>query len=114
TTVGGASANGIARWNGMNWSPLGIGMNGTVYALSIYNGELIAGGDFTTAGGVGAIRVAKWNGIGWSPLGSGISGCSGTGCKPSVRFLTVYNSELIAGGRFTTAGGISANFIARW
>ena len=33
------------------WSPLGSGMNGTVYALTVYNGNLIAGGYFTTAGG---------------------------------------------------------------
>ena len=28
--------------------------------------------------------------------------------------LTVYNGELIAGGYFTTAGGVAANYIARW
>ena len=32
------------------------------------------------------------------------------GCTP----LTVYNSELIAGGWFTSAGGVEANRIAKW
>jgi hypothetical protein len=32
----------------------------------------------------------------------------------TVYFLTVYNDRLIAGGSFTTAGGISANRIATW
>ena len=29
-----------------NWMPLGSGMNGQVTALTVYNGELIAGGNF--------------------------------------------------------------------
>ncbi|MCX6163750.1 MAG: T9SS type A sorting domain-containing protein [Ignavibacteriae bacterium] len=42
----------------------------------------------------------------WSPLGSGMDS--------TVRALTVFNNELIAGGSFTTAGGVSANRIAKW
>lgn len=42
----------------------------------------------------------------WTPLGSGMNG--------QVLALCVYNNELIAGGSFTTAGGISANYIAKW
>jgi hypothetical protein len=42
----------------------------------------------------------------WSPLGSGIN--------DRVSALTVFNNELIAGGSFTTAGGVSANRIAKW
>ena len=37
-------------------------MNGGVSALTVYNGELIAGGDFTTAGGVTCNYIARWNG----------------------------------------------------
>src|SRR5436189_6481321 len=44
----------------------------------------------------------------WFPLGSGIGG------ENSFRSLTVYKGSLIAGGRFTTVGGHSANNIARW
>jgi hypothetical protein len=77
-----------------------------VGALTIFNGELIAGGSFTTAGGISASKIARWDGTDWQPLGSGMN--------DSVRSLTVYNGELIAGGYFTTAGGVSANHIARW
>jgi hypothetical protein len=42
----------------------------------------------------------------WSPLGSGMNG--------GVLALAVYDSRLIAGGWFTTAGGVSANYIASW
>jgi len=106
TVDGGVTANRIARWNGTNWQPLGSGMNTTVYALTVYNGELIAGGYFTTAGGVNANYIARWNGSNWRPLGSGTN--------DYIRALMVYSGELIAGGLFTTAGGLPANRIARW
>jgi hypothetical protein len=85
-------------------------MNSEVDALTVYNGELIAGGYFTTAGGVSANNIARWNGTTWQPLGTGMGGDS----HPRVSALMVYNDELIAGGYFTTAGGnVSANW-ARW
>ena len=112
TTAGGTSANKIASWDGSTWSPLGSGMVGNnpyanpVYALTVYDGNLIAGGYFTTAGGTSANNIASWDGSTWSPLGSGMDN--------RVYALTVYNGSLIAGGYFTTAGGTSASRIASW
>ncbi len=37
-------------------------------ALTVYNGELIAGGDFNIAGGVDANSIARWDGNDWQPL----------------------------------------------
>jgi len=88
------------------WSPLASGMNGRVYALTVYDGKLIAGGAFTTAGGVAANHIACWDGSNWSPLGSGAD--NGVGA------LTVYDGNLIAAGGFHTAGGVEANHIASW
>lgn len=88
------------------WDALSTGMNGVVRALTTYNGELIAGGDFTSAGGVAANRIARWDGSTWQPLGSGMNA--------AVKALTVYNGELIAGGDFASAGGVAASRIARW
>jgi hypothetical protein len=65
-------------------------MNATVFALTVYNGELIAGGGFTYAGGVTCNYIARWNGSQWQPLGTGMNNW--------VYALTVYNGELIAGG----------------
>src|SRR5262249_7440028 len=45
--AGGATANRIAVWNGSAWSPLGNGFNGSVDALAIFRGKVIAGGLFT-------------------------------------------------------------------
>jgi hypothetical protein len=115
TTAGGVPCNDIARWDGSNWQPLGSGMSGGTYetvvlALTIYGGELIAGGDFATAGDATCNGIARWDGNIWQALGSGISG----GDYSNVAALTVYNAELIAGGLFTTAGDVTCNNIARW
>lgn len=103
----------IAKWDGSNWSALGLGVNQTVYALALDGTNLYAGGAFWTAGGSPANRIAKWNGSNWSPLGSGISGLV-NGYSPEVYSLVVSGNTLYAGGFFTNAGGVSANFIAEW
>lgn len=101
------SANYIAKWNGVNWSPLGSGMDSKVTALAVYNGELYAGGSFENAGGVSAKNIAKWNGQSWSPVGDGITG-------GQVYTLTSYNNELYAGGEFRAGGGNAGDYIMSW
>jgi hypothetical protein len=115
TTAGGVTANYIAKWNGSMWSALGSGsaINGVVYSLAFDNsGNLYAGGDFTTAGGATANCIAKWDGNSWSALGSGISG--GSGNTPVYALAVDSSGNLYAGGNFTTAGGVTVNFIAKW
>ena len=106
TFIGTVAANRIAKWDGNEWSPLGTGMDSTVYELAVHGSDLYAGGQFTTAGGTSANHIAKWNGSEWSALG--------TGMNSSVSALAVSGSDLYAGGSFTTAGGMSANGIAKW
>lgn len=86
SSVGGVSAMNIAKWDGSIWSPLGAGLEGSVFGgvffgprdLVVYNDgngdALYAGGHFTSAGGVATTQVAKWDGSGWSSLGSGVIG----------------------------------------
>ena len=38
-----------------------------VYALAVYNGELIASGVFDSAGGQSCANIARWNGTSWRP-----------------------------------------------
>jgi hypothetical protein len=111
TFIGTVAANRIAKWNGSAWSALGSGVGEWVYALAVSGTDLFAGGRFTSAGGMPANRIAKWNGSTWSALGSGLAGASGS---PEVYSLAVSGNNLYAGGRFTTAGGIAANSIAKW
>jgi len=40
-----------------SWSPLGSGLNSSVFALTVYDNKLIAGGRFTTAGGESAGKL---------------------------------------------------------
>jgi hypothetical protein len=116
TATGGVGVNrtGIARWDGVQWSDVGGGMNSAVFALAGFNGRvraLYAGGAFTQAGGVDASRIAKWDGTRWSALGSGM----GNGFVNALAFFDFgFGSELYAAGEFTTAGGVPANRIARW
>ncbi len=111
TSAGGVAATNIARWDGNSWSPLGSGLNYLVLAIAVSGNTLYAGGEFDHAGPIPVNYVAQWNGTNWSPLGSGVSASSS---YPYVYALAVSSSMLYAGGSFTTAGGISANHIAKW
>jgi hypothetical protein len=114
-TAGGVSANGIAQWDGISWHPLGSGMDGSVFAMTVYDQpgvvgiSLIAGGLFTTAGGATVDRIARWTGGNWESMG-GVGGYD----ESDVSTLIAYNNHLIAGGSFNTAGGITAYRIAQF
>ncbi len=113
TTAGGNAANYIAKWNGSGWTALGSGLNGEVNALAVSGSELYAGGWFTAVGGSAANYIAKWDGSSWTALGSGMGGPP-NGSYPYVYALAVSGSDLYAGGGFGTAGGSTANRIAKW
>jgi hypothetical protein len=109
--AGGNTVNGIARWDGANWIPLGSGLSGgedgeRCCALAIYQGDLVAAGDFLTAGGADAPYVARWDGSLWAPVGSGTDG--------KVLALIPYGDGIVAGGSFGIAGGAAAPGIAIW
>ena len=71
--AGGLQVNGVAKWNGSEWSALGDGFNGTVYSITVFNDEIIAGGSFTQSGGNPINRIAKWDGTNWLPLDFGFT-----------------------------------------
>jgi hypothetical protein len=108
----GPAANGIASWDGTAWTALGSGVGPAVTSLALLpSGDVIAGGVFTTAGGTPANFIARWNGVSWSALGSGLSGMV---FAIPWALITMPNGDLIAGGNFVSAGGVTANGIARW
>ncbi len=123
TSAGGVPANRVARWNGTSWTPLGRGIQSalpfpTVEVLAIFDdGEgpaLYAGGQFQFAGGEPANNIARWNG-GWSALGSGVgAGDSLASVYALAPFASSTGSALYAGGLFTRAGEVSANYVAAW
>ena len=81
-------------------------LKGVVNAIVYFNGELIAGGEFTISGSEKACNIARWDGSEWVSLGSGTDA--------PVKTLMVYNENLIAGGEFTSADGILCEYIALW
>ena len=95
--AGGKDANGMASWDGSDWSPLGSGF--PIHALTVYDGKLITGGSFTEASGLPANNIASWDGSHWSALGSGTN--------MDVYCLATYDGKLTAGGAFTIAGNKS-------
>ncbi|MBO2008240.1 IPT/TIG domain-containing protein [Hymenobacter negativus] len=116
SVAGGVPANNVALWNGTAWSALGTGssngVNSDVRALALAaNGDLYVGGSFTKAGKLVTNRLAKWDGTAWSTLGTG----STNGVNDLVYALAIAtNGNLYVGGRFSSAGGVTARGVARW
>lgn len=81
-------------------------VDGAVRALVVFQGDLIAAGDFTIAGEVPAQHIARWDGSNWHPMGDGTDG--------PVYALAAFGGRLFAGGDFTTAGSVSASNLALW
>lgn len=103
--AGATAASRIAWWDGLAWHAFGSGLDSQATAVSVFNGEVYAGGLFGFGGP--SPCVARWDGIAWQPVGTGFSS--------GVRAMTVYNGQLIACGTFTTSGsGLPFGYIARW
>ncbi len=133
--VGTATANRIARlpFGGTDWetlgSPNGV-TGGNVLSIAVQEPDVYVGGNFTTAGGAAANQIAKYiDGDGWYVIEGGIDTACGDesseglgGFPPDlegnvlVRCNVIVASafELYIGGRFLTAGGTPANYVARW
>jgi hypothetical protein len=118
TSIGGVSANRIAKWNGVAFAPLAGGITGGsspyVGAMIVHDGgggpALYVGGTFNSAGDGPAANIAKWNGAHWSALASGTNN--------TVNCLATFDdgggSALYAGGAFFTAGGAPVSYVAKW
>jgi hypothetical protein len=111
TRIEGFVANGLARWDGRAWSPIGFPMNG-VLAMTVFDD---GDGEQLYVVGSNPPRPIKWDGSSWS----GLHDPSGLGIDSGrVDALAVLDDgsgpALYAAGAFNTAGGIEANNIARW
>ena len=115
--AGGAAADRFVRWTGTNWQQVGPGGFGASTMLVHDDGSgpaLFIGGGFNVVSGVPYGYIVKWDGTQFTPVGGGMDN--------NVDSLAVFDEDgpgpqppvLIAGGSFTTAGGVPANRIARW
>jgi hypothetical protein len=102
--VDGTFVNGVARWDGSSWSPVGGGL-GVVIALAALDdgsGEAL----YATA----ADAVWRLDGSSWSSLGAAFSSTP----TSMVVFDDGSGSALYTGGWFETVGGLSARRVAKW
>ena len=86
TAAGGQAAARVAAWNGVAWSPLGVGFDSDVEALAFFDGSLHAGGFFS---GV----VARWD-----PADSQWLRLPESPNRYSVNALATFNTVLAVGG----------------
>jgi hypothetical protein len=115
----------IARWDGRQWRNLGNGLTGDelyerkVSCLLVFQGELIAGGDFQRSGDASVEGLARWDGSDWRGFESGprsapadltSDGHYGT----EVRALLIHEGRLTVAGSFDSAGSAPASNIAVW
>ncbi|KAA3631404.1 MAG: T9SS C-terminal target domain-containing protein [Calditrichaeota bacterium] len=122
-TINGVRAEGVARWDGSNWSSINNGNivnpdSFTISDIALYGEEIIITGHFNTIGGVEAKNIASWDGETFSPLGSGIS--RDTVQNPwslsldLVSKLQIIDQDLYVVGDFLNAGDKFSCNIARW
>jgi RHS repeat-associated protein len=107
----------VAKLTGDAWVPVGSALNGDVLAIASIGDDLYIGGDFTSAGDdTNVAYVAKLVGTNWVALGTGVNGPTNLSVPNGmVRALAVWNGQLVAGGRFTQAGGdTNAAYLAKW
>lgn len=94
------------------------GSAASVTALTFFEGELIAGGDFDTTDGSRVHNIARFDGTDWIPLGAADedNGLRSSGSVDGAycSALTVYRGLLLVGGRFTQAGQVDTQGLAIW
>lgn len=126
----GFAANGVARWDGKAWSPLGdgLGMYATVWTLAWYDddgpgrhpAQLYAGGNFYRDFGAPADSFAVWSGAQWKEVRGDVNGVSLQ--QLHVRSLLVVDEDgdapgpaaLFVGGAFTSVDGRPICNLAAW
>jgi len=114
TNAGGATASGIARWNGAAWIPNGA-LNGAKSRMISNAASLYISGDFNIANydtptNVIGNRVIRWDGSNWH----GLYGRTNQGTHVFVQAMALGNDGLYMGGFFNAVNTNITRRIARW
>jgi hypothetical protein len=100
------------------WYNLTTGPNNPCYEITSFKNKIYLGGSFNSAGGISSYRIAVYDLTTntSSPLGTGLDNPD-----PIAFTITCWSiaispdgTNIFAGGDFTQAGGMSANYIAVW
>jgi hypothetical protein len=120
TGAGGIEYNNyIAKYSGSTWStlndtehPENTGLNGGVRAIAVFpSNSLYVGGMFTKADSkiIEFVALYTVSTKEWSTLTPGNTGTNGT-----IYAMTFLGTDIYVGGKFTMAGGVLANNIAKF
>jgi hypothetical protein len=116
-TMCGTRINRIGGWDSVAWHPLGSGagiqgLHGPLYAYTMHNGDMYAGGSCYIIDNKRINKIGRWDGVKWDSLGKGLDGISN---GEQVNALASYKGELYIGGRIGRVDGITGiQEIARW
>ena len=118
SAVNDLAVNGLARWDGSRWSaPLSNlervtyrTFDGSIISMTVFNGELIAGGYFNRIDGNRIVNLASYDGSSWHDIGANFADET----NEYIQIVVVYNNSLIVGGRFTSVGGKNISMLAAW
>ncbi len=108
------SSLNILYWDALTsfWRPLGTDTYNFISALTVYHGQILAGGSGAGLNAMSAlpvstgVSIATWDGFTWKPLDPGTD--NAVGC------FGEHAGRLVAGGNFTTMSSAAANHIAQW
>ncbi len=103
TEVDGQLVDNIIGWDGTNWHTLGSGIDGVIYAIDFWQGNLVVAGDFTLNGQ--PCNVASWSNGAWSALQTG-------DMQGAVLAMKVYQNRVYIGGDFQMVSGNSMPYLA--
>lgn len=104
TSAGPLVVQNVVRHDGFQWI-VTPGLPGAPVSFHVYNNELYALDGFPF--GPVSCGVMKWNGSSWQQLAQIING-------DYFQTATIYNGELVAGGRFLSLDGISIEHLAKF
>lgn len=101
-------------WDGFQYP----GVDGTIRAMALYQGDLIITGEFKMAGNEVVNGLARWDGAAWHGYGSGLQGTIigpyGDEFGPIGLALTIFQGDLIVAGQFSSVAGVGAGQVARF
>ncbi len=96
----------VVRWDGRNWHPMAAGsFTGSVKTLTLFEGELFAGGDFKSFTPANLRYLSVWRDGRWQYAGSHVNA--------PVLTMTIHDAALLAAGAFDRLNGDSTR-IARF
>ena len=98
-SANGDPGDGVAAWDGAQWTPMSNNLYGQVFDMAIYNGELYAAGAINlTTDTASFIGLVKWDGNTWITVDSAYF-------DGSIHSLSVLGGSMFIGGFFEHING---------